>query len=141
MPLALDPDETFSLVLKTDESKPVDSRPAFLFRFLTARKFREVQRLRQEASDEKNNEKCASLIRDALVAGLNGWKNMADIAYTPDAIDDVLTIVEKWELLNRYLAEQVDAEQSKNFSGSPSPTATEQSVKPVAVENAASSQA
>lgn len=116
MPLGLDPQATFELSLDTDKEKPQATRPAFVFRFLTSRQFLKVQQLRAAAREEKDNAACLAKMDEALLIGLAGWKNMGDVAFSADAINDVLTIDERWELLESYLAEQRTSEVSKKAS-------------------------
>ena len=123
MPLGLDPDATVELWLDSDADKPIDSRPVFLFKFLTYRKFRQVQELRKRAIESTTDEQFNAAINEALLIGLSGWRNMNGIAFSVEAIDDVLTPAEKWELICDYPAKVNLTETDRKNSRSPSRSA------------------
>ena len=111
MPIALDPGHTAGYVLKRDQQKPENSRPTFLFHYLTRAESRRVRDLRERARGEQDQDASEQLLNDALLVGLVGWRNVADrngkaVEFTPssESLDEVLTLVEKWELANNYPA-------------------------------------
>jgi hypothetical protein len=122
MPIALDPDTTFPVALASDADKPEAERPVFLFRALTCRQLRKVQDLREKARQAKDNGECERLVDEALAVGLTGWRNMGDVAFSLEAIDDLLTWPEKWELLDKYPAAVILGETDRKNLRSPSPT-------------------
>lgn len=52
MPIALDPNQTYPVYLTTDADVPETARPAFLFRYLTAREAVRVDGERKEISNQ-----------------------------------------------------------------------------------------
>lgn len=118
MPLGLDPDATVELWLDSDADKPIESRPVFLFRFLTCRNVRQVQDLRKQAIDSQVD--TLKLIDEALLIGLAGWRNMNGIPFSPEAINDVLTPQEKWELVCEFPSRINLTESDRKNSRSPS---------------------
>jgi hypothetical protein len=120
MPLGLDPDATVELWLDSDADKPIESRPVFLFRFLTCRKIRQVQDIRKRALESKDDAEFVKLVDEALLIGLAGWRNMNDIPFSPEAADDVLTPKEKWDLVCVYPSKITLTEADRKNSRSPS---------------------
>ena len=103
MPLALDPSETVPVSLKIDAAKPDGARPTFLLRFLTCREVLTVERMTKVAFDEKDNAVGLEKLNDVLRVGLTGWRNVIGrdgepVPFSIEAVDDVLTMGEKWEL-------------------------------------------
>ena len=135
MPIALDPEQTFEVVLKTDQSKPPESRPVFLFRHLTARQLRRIAKL----GDDREALKASTVdkITDDLIAtigeALAGWRHI-DREFSAESLDTICTIGELWEL---YYAMRsggsLDVESKKN-SDMPSPDSGEKSVEKVVQE-------
>src|SRR5438132_1281370 len=111
MPIALDPGQTAGYVLKRDQQKPENSRPTFMFHYLTRAESRRVRDVREQARAEQDAEASEQLLDEALLVGLVGWRNVVDrngkaVEFAPNAdrLDEVLTLVEKWELANNYPA-------------------------------------
>jgi hypothetical protein len=76
MPLALDPAETVPVYLKSDERKPLESRPVFIFHFLTSAESRKIRRLRREVRELKDDDASEAKVDEILLAGMVGWKNV-----------------------------------------------------------------
>src|SRR4051812_48709560 len=91
MPIALDGD-TVDVPLESDKDKPVETRPAFVCRYLTRRQSREYDKLMHAAFHDKNLESQEGVLDKALSLAVVGLKNMQG------EIDDVLTLAEKWDL-------------------------------------------
>lgn len=120
MPLGLDPDATVEVWLESDADKPMENRPVFLFRFLTCRKIRQVQEIRKRALESKDDAEFVKLVDEALSIGLAGWRNMNGIPFSPEAVDDVLTPREKWDLVCVYPSKITLTEADRKNSRSPS---------------------
>lgn len=99
MPLALDPNQTVDFWFDSDADKPADARPTLHLRFLTCRQLRKLQALRKQASEEQDNDRCDALVNEALGLILAGWRNLP-VPFAAAAVDDVLTLAEKWAVLN-----------------------------------------
>ena len=97
MPIALDPNQTFKYVLKSDREK--ENPPTFEFRYLTGRQWRQYaeffDRLPECQSGTEASQKIFDQVRDAL----RGWSSMSDIAYDPDKLEDITTLDEAKELI------------------------------------------
>lgn len=140
MPLGLDPDQTVAVWLASDAGKPIDTRPVFYFKYLTARELTQVQSLRAQARDEQDNALCKGLIQKALAIGLRGWKNMARadgsaVSYVGE-LDEVCTLTEQWELLNEFPSAVQNSEALRANFPSPSPSPSASSAKEPAGEEA-----
>ena len=136
MPIALDPDQTFEVVLKTDQSKPPESRPTFVFRYLTERALRKARKF--GADKEAHDRMAFDEIIDGLKAEINNhlatWRNLTPDERPIEDIGDVCTIQELWQLYYAMLAGgSLDVESKKN-SDMPSPDSGEKSVETTAPE-------
>ena len=126
MPVALDPERTFFVVLDTDKEKPADTQPRFICRFLTTRKWREVAGAVDAVSETPNQ--TSEAVFDSLIGAaetvLCGWENMIGpdgkvIRYDPGKIEDVLNPAEISELVYKALkGADLDADEKKR-SGLP----------------------
>lgn len=110
MPIALDPDQTYPVYLIIDEPKPEATRPAFLFRYLTKRKARladeRLDRANAIIGDEKmdrepKGRELEAIAGELMALALAGWRNIPQ-PFSLEAIDDVLTYQEQWELLWKF---------------------------------------
>lgn len=130
--IALDPNETFEVVLDSDAGKA--SPPTFVFRYRSARDWRAAFRLAEQNENESATDRfdrlCAC-VREALV----GWRDVIDnrvgigaqavhIEYDPAQLDALLTVGELWELYQKSLRQARMSDDEKKVSGSPSPTPT-----------------
>jgi hypothetical protein len=128
MPIALDPRETFEIVLDSDV-REVGLAPTFIFRYLTVREWREIAPLGddQAALSALSTVVAVDKLMAALRLNLIGWANVRDrdgeeIAYGPDRLEDVLTMGEAWELYFKARRQVRLGADEKKDSGSPSPT-------------------
>ena len=132
MPIACDPNSTFILVLKSDESKPAASRPGFIFRYLTGRQWKGIDEIQRESGKTETNTEGYDRLIDGIKTALVDWRNMTDrdgraIEFDPSKLDDILTLAEAWELLFGILANtSLQKEEKKNLD-SPSDSSTEPS--------------
>ena len=128
MPIALDAAELAEYVLPFDRDK--SNPPTFLFSHLTRRQHREVAALMEQARQAEDDEPFEAALDKAIRIGLRGWKNLrgadgAEIPYSPDALDDVLTPSEKIEMATGYAAAVTTVEaKKKQRSGSASTSPT-----------------
>lgn len=133
MPLALDPESKFKLVLKSDADKPEGQQPAFIFKHLTGRQWRQLGEKYDSLEDIDGTADCADLIYECVLMFMVGWENMKDregkdIPFDPSKIEDIIGMAETQELINRVLRYTPDFTDKKKFD-SPSPSDTEPSVK------------
>lgn len=121
MPIACDPKETFTIVLKSDQGKPADKQPRFIFRYLTGREWKECDRINEEAGKQKTNTEGYDMVISGIALGLVGWENLTDregepIPYDPANLDLAITISEAWELLFSLLGTtRLQAEDKKKL--------------------------
>ena len=141
MPLALDPDATFDVVLKTDEGKPASERPTFVYRHVSGRdwKPRLEQLVKAEQGDPGAN---IDGIFNALRCGLAGWRHMVDpktkqeIPFDPVELDRLLTFGEARQLFDRIAEQGIPSSGEAEGSESPVSSAGANSVEDAAPVNA-----
>jgi hypothetical protein len=103
MPRALEPGQRFSVVLDSDEDKPVATRPTFWFVTKSVRDWKAgretiIKNLEADAWDAT-----LAMLRLSLV----GWDNMTDpetqqpIAFNLDDLDRLVDFTEAQELLDK----------------------------------------
>jgi len=136
MPIAISPDETFRIVLKSDQGKPPAQQPFFEFRCLSCREWKEVVRAITAMLGSDSGEEAIDKTLDILRKGLVGWGNMKDpatgeaIPYEPANLDTLLILDEAQELLVRFRDHSPSEEDKKKFD-SPSPSNTDTSARVV----------
>lgn len=114
MPVCLEPGLQLEVVLDSDESKPVDSRPAFLVRAQSARQTRKLGSLLDRLVDCETAEQLHDEVMSELQSVVIGWRNMGQ-TFTPDALWDVLHIQEAIQILRRVLwLSRPDVEEKKS---------------------------
>ena len=136
-PLALDPKQTFELVLKSDEQKPPNKRPTFIFRYLSNREWKQINAITDEIEEKKKRGATILLeeLEGALRLGLVTWRNMIDpktrkfIPYDSSRLHEIITPSESWELLFGVLSHVGLTSETKKKSESPSPSSTDNSAK------------
>jgi len=136
MPLALDPKERFEVCLESDKDKPPETRPVFVYHYLTGRQWREIARRQDELDDISAGADVADLTYESAQTGLVDWRNMIDpatgesIAFDSDRLDDVVGVIEAQELIAKLLRQLPNREDKKKCV-SPSDSATEPSAPTV----------
>jgi hypothetical protein len=109
MPIALDPQETFEIILESDKDKPQESQPRFIYRYLTCRQWRklsgyrdELEKLKQDKSATIDNvmNKTIEMASMNLVSWENIFGNDGElITFDKDKFEDIVTIIEANELI------------------------------------------
>lgn len=138
MPLALDPDERIELILASDKTKEGNKKLRFIFSHLPARKYRELQKLQNDAfaaTDADNWDGEDQATRAALLLGLKDIQPATDPKMKLDEVVDMLTVDERWELLIEYRKALVMSGAEKKASPSPLPSVTESSALDAATAN------
>lgn len=135
MPLALSPNNKFSLVLKSDQHLPEKDQPRFIFKILNGHE--QCQRIVQMDEMEKmkldKNVSAFEYMRkifEVLGNFIIGWENINGIEFAVENIDCVLRSQEALELI--YRAWGYRPVDLKN-SDSQSPTASDASASPAVV--------
>ena len=90
MPILLEPDQRYIVVLDCDKDKEV--KPCFHVRAVSAR---EAFQTNETIRNCTKNEDVFELLPRFVV----GWENMGGMDFAADSLQDVLTIPESWELL------------------------------------------
>jgi len=145
MPMALEPDQTFEIVLESDAGKD-PPRPAFRARYLSGRQWRRVSEMDERMAAAAGGAAACDVLYDALRLCVAGWRNLingserpievagrqiapgAHVPYSPESLEDVLTIAEGQELLVRCVTGAAGPnEAERKNSPSPSPSAPDES--------------
>lgn len=116
MPLATDPNQTFKIVLKSDQGKK--KPPAFIYQFSSCRELREADNLYKKIMAAKTDaeindagqKKLFMLLRRKLV----GWENMGR-KYDPKELEAILTLPEAFELFFRMLNQSPSVDDKKKL--------------------------
>ena len=100
MPISLEPDKPFAIVLDCDADKPAELRPTFFARSQTMRGHLQIC----EALEAYANKTAAELFDttcEMLSKVLCGWQNMGSHVFGQTDLRDLLTIAEARELLRK----------------------------------------
>ena len=121
MPLALDKNKTFRVVLQSDKDKQEDKQPYFIYRYLTGKQWRKLATLQDSMEDCNTGEKAVDCIYEAAATGLIGWGNMVDgdadsfISFDVDKLQEVIGPIEAQELIQRILMQTPNSEDKKKL--------------------------
>lgn len=139
MPIALDPQATFKVVLDVDKDKT--PTPAFLYRYLSAARVRRNEEELEHIRSAGTAKDVWNKIQEIVLTGLVGWENLIDPetgksipfdSNRPEAIFDVCTSAEIGEIMARVSSGRTISKDDRKKSGPPSPTGTESSAGAVA---------
>lgn len=115
MPVYLEPNKTFPVCLKSDEAKPIETRPVFMAKAQSMR-----GQLRISETLDLWNEPGLSVVElfnrtlDVLADVFCGWKNIPG-EFSRDGLLDTINYSEARELLRLVLyASQLDTEAKKD---------------------------
>ena len=142
MPLALDPNETYAVVLECDQEKPAETQPRFLFRYMSMRQWRDFAKFGEDrqALEKLPFETVLDQLLTQIKLHMAGWENMGR-DYEPDELDAVITLTEAWELY--YAARRqsrIGAEDKKKYESGLAKV-SERSVPAACQENVTTGQA
>ena len=115
MPIFLEPDQTFEVVLASDQDKPAETRPTFLVKSQSMRGHRRIAEVLDKLHEpEALVADLFQMTADKLSDVVVGWRNMGDVKYPTD-FQDFLTYQESRELLRKVMHNQhVTAEEKKS---------------------------
>ncbi len=117
MPIQLEPDQAFEIVLDSDKSKPSESRPLFIVKSQSMRGQRRlIKTLDRILEDGFSTDTLFTETASALSDVLLGWKNMNGIEYSADKIEDVLAYSEARELLRKVVFNSRVSDDEKKAS-------------------------
>lgn len=115
MPLFLEPDQRFPIVLESDKSKPAEARPTFYARSQSMRGIRKIAEVVDQMDSANDMSEMLRLILDELMECLTGWANMGSYTFSREALEIVLTYPEARELIRKVMANQhVQPEEKKS---------------------------
>jgi len=141
MPLAIDPNETFEVVLKSDQDKPMPEQARFKFRYMTAREFvrtAAVGDISKEEAESLGTAAVAQKLFTAIRVNLVACLAIQTAAQADDELEDVLTISEAWELYYSVRRQSKISVTEKNDSASPSSSSGDDFAKAAPGEASAS---
>lgn len=108
MPLFLEPDQKYPIVLDSDADKPKESQPTFYARSQSMRGQQKIGQVLDLWTD--NVDLTVEALFDATVKVLEdvviGWRNMGDKQIGKDSLRDFLTYQEARELLRKVMYNQ-----------------------------------
>lgn len=117
MPVFLEPDQSFPIVLDCDKDKPKESQPTFLVKSQSMRGQREVLRVLDAATDAANQsltvDDMFTMTIDMLCKVMVGWQNMGEHKFSREAIEDILSFNEARELLRKVAYNQAVQHEEK----------------------------
>jgi len=115
MPIFLEPDQRFPVVLEVDKDKPQESRPIFFAKSQSMRGQKRISDVldRLTKDDDVTTDELFADVVETLGTVLTGWKNMNGIEYSKDALYDVLSYGEARELLRKVAYNQHVADEEK----------------------------
>jgi len=80
MPLVLEPNSTFRVVLESDKPKPIEQQPYFEFKYLSGREWKKVAKIADSIEGSKDGESagegCSSLKRKSQLNSM--WKSWTE---------------------------------------------------------------
>lgn len=108
MPLSLEPDRRFPVVLDIDKDKPKETRPTF---FANSKSMRDAEAMAAEfnamLNDSQNDAELYQNTCEMLYKHVVGWKNMGEFSFPASAQQwydcGVLTFPEATELLRKII--------------------------------------
>jgi len=114
MPLLLDPDrDRFWASLASDAAKPEAERPAFCFRALSCRAWRDLDERYERVREAKTGRDAMDIVLGCLAGVVVGWRNVPG-EFGEGSLADVLTLNEAHELVGLALqGQRPDAETAK----------------------------
>jgi len=108
MPILLEPEQKYPIVLDRDESLDEQTRPTFFASAMSARQSFDIRKVIHSFSDDEQG-------FDLLQTLVIDWRNVKDEDFSPDKLLDVLTTTEGWELLRKIVAnDHVTASEKKS---------------------------
>lgn len=102
MPISLEPDKRFAIVLDSDMDKPKESRPTFWAKSQTMRGHESVlETIEFMYKPEVTVAEVFKVVCDKLDEVIVGWENMGQFVFGQHKFGEVLTHLEALELLRK----------------------------------------
>ncbi|MGA1979458.1 MAG: hypothetical protein ABSG99_02680 [Sedimentisphaerales bacterium] len=120
MPLALEPNETFEIILDGDKDKSRETQPRFIYQYLTCRQWRKIAQFNDQLEGIKDAEQVMDKIFETATTKLVGWVNIVDpqsgpILFDIKKFEDVVTMHEAMELIAKILKQGRDFSDKKKL--------------------------
>lgn len=120
MPIALEPKETFEIILESDKGKPRETQPRFIYRHLTCRQWRELGRLQDQMELQKNADEVMDKLFAAASTNLVSWVNMVHpqsgpIVFSIKKFEDIITMTEAQEIIVMLIKHGTTPADKKKF--------------------------
>ena len=105
MPLSIDPNATFRIVLDSDQGK--DPEPAFIYRYLTGKEWRKLARLTEEMAQPSGITESLDKIYEAVLIGFHGWENITKFGkeFKDCTLEDLLSPAEAQEIIAKIMTQ------------------------------------
>ena len=135
-PLALDPEATFQVVLRSDKFKELEEQPYFEFKFISGAQCRRVSSDRDKLPESETGDELLDKLYEIVARYMVGWGNMIDpgtgaqIPYDPKALENIIHPTEAQELIDSLLTQGLEVRDLKN-SELPLESSTGKSAKAV----------
>lgn len=136
MPLILDPEATFEVVLDYDKKKDKKVRPVFVFKYLSARQWKKLAEIHDNFIEwsKIGTDSILNHTFEGLRMVMVDWRNMKtakgeSIEFDMEKLEDMLTPSEADELLIAAVQQAPSVEDKKKLD-LPSDSSTEQSARP-----------
>ena len=117
MPVFLEPDCKFPVVLDSDADKPIETRPTFYAKSQSMRGQKRIADVLDRLTEDKDVT-TDELFNDAvetLFFAFVGWENMNGIEFSKDSLYNVLSYSEARELLRKVMHNShVTADEKKS---------------------------
>lgn len=115
MPVLLETNQEFDVVLESDKNKV--NPPKFVFKALSCRDWRKLAKL-ADAISAGSTDDAIDTIFGMLKIGLVNWDlltaNGSKIPFNPDDLEDIITLSEANELLEKFKNQGIGAAERKN---------------------------
>jgi len=117
MPLGLEPNRKFPVILEVDAGK--ENPPTFYFKYLTGRDWRKLAEMSDKITSADGGAEAIDLIYESLGKGLVGWENMIDpethepIPFDIKELDRMVSMTETHELMEKFRNQGIGADDKK----------------------------
>ena len=118
MPLAIDPNALFRIVLNSDKDK--EKPPTFVYRYLTGRQWRSIAEIQDKMDESGSIPILVDSVYKAVATGLVDWENMIDrqgekIKFDTKKLEDMVGVIEAQELIVKLLKQTPDDNDKKKL--------------------------
>jgi len=133
MPITLDPQTTYPVVLATDRAKK--HPPTFIYRYLNGRQWKKLAAVSDDLDQMITGVGAIDAVYRIIEVGLVGWENLNNRADEPIIfdkdhleLDEILTPAEAVEIMQAIMAQTPSIDDKKKLE-SPSPSDSDRSAK------------